>query len=531
MTVPVPDTSRQSTTSTPLLILGLVVAIVIAVVGHLLHNSFFHDDAYITLRYSQNWLEGDGIVWNPGDRVEGYTSFLHLATVSLLGALRLDLVTATKVIGLGSYVGICLFSLFCFRSTTQSFFSLRQVLLFLLVPASFPLIAWSYGGLETSLVTLLVMVSSYTFVASMDHSRKRLVILGLLFALACLARPDVLLLVVITVLFLLCPRRSKPVGWAAAGIFLAGFAILYLPYFGWRYWYYEELLPNTFYAKMTGINLFRLRTGGNYLHTFARLSPFLLPAALVSSVVIVRLGKWSWKHAYMLAFILGHSLYIIYTGGDHMPAYRFFVPLIPAMGWLVATGGSELVNSGRCSSWVLALLAVVLVLGQGVTKNERMLNAQRLDPAAAEGADVGHWLKENFPAGSLIALNTAGSTPYYAKQLLFIDMLGLNNKQIAHRRDVPMRTWWQRVTGHAKGDGKYVLQQQPDVIILGPALGLRADPDFVDQENVVWFLSDQELAESGDFKAQYRQQRVTFKGHSGAQRTLIYYERRADSEP
>ena len=39
-------------------------------------NRFIQDDAFISFRYSHNLVRGLGLVWNPGDRVEGYTSFL-----------------------------------------------------------------------------------------------------------------------------------------------------------------------------------------------------------------------------------------------------------------------------------------------------------------------------------------------------------------------------------------------------------------------------------------------------------------------
>jgi len=526
---PVTNADQQPTVSTPLLVIGLVLVVLIAGYGHLVHSSFFHDDAYITLRYSQNWLAGSGVSWNAGERVEGYTSFLHLAAISLLGVLQLDLVTASQLIGLASYAGICWLALYHFRSERDSFWSLRQLLLLLTVPASYPLIAWSYGGLETSLVTLLVMCASYTFVATNDESNKRMLLLGCLFALACLARPDVGLLVAITLAFLLCPREGKRSSPLAIVIFLAGFALLYLPYFCWRYWYYGELLPNTFHAKMTGIDWFRLRTGGHYVHTFARIAPFLLPTTLVASLFLYCRGKWSWKMAYMLSLVVGHTAYIIYTGGDHMPAYRFFIPVIPLMGWIIASAGSECLQNGRLPAWSISGLAILLVGVQAFTGNERMLNSQRLDPAASVGADVGHWLAENLPAGSVVALNTAGSTPYYAERLVFIDMLGLNDKAIAHRRDVPMRTEWQRYPGHAKGDGPYVLSRQPAIIIFGPAEGLTADPTNADKKDVVWFLSDQEIAESPEFARQYQRQQVTFKGHSGEQRTLTYYQRQPDA--
>ena len=34
------------------------------------------DDAYISYRYALNFVQGHGLVYNPGEPVEGYTNFL-----------------------------------------------------------------------------------------------------------------------------------------------------------------------------------------------------------------------------------------------------------------------------------------------------------------------------------------------------------------------------------------------------------------------------------------------------------------------
>ncbi|MDE0736444.1 MAG: hypothetical protein OSB47_11515, partial [Pirellulaceae bacterium] len=68
MNEPVTHHQQQSNPSRILLITGLVLVAFISIYGHVLHHSFFHDDAYITLRYSQNWLDGNGVNWNTGER-------------------------------------------------------------------------------------------------------------------------------------------------------------------------------------------------------------------------------------------------------------------------------------------------------------------------------------------------------------------------------------------------------------------------------------------------------------------------------
>ena len=60
-----------------LALLGLCLA------GHALHYDYVVDDAFISFRYAQNFLQGHGLVYNPGERVEGYTNFLWVLLVAL----------------------------------------------------------------------------------------------------------------------------------------------------------------------------------------------------------------------------------------------------------------------------------------------------------------------------------------------------------------------------------------------------------------------------------------------------------------
>ncbi|MCR1795473.1 hypothetical protein K0V43_18055, partial [Leptospira sp. id769339] len=46
-------------------------------------NKFLQDDAFITFRYSENFVNGFGIVFNIGEYLEGYTNFLWMLFVSL----------------------------------------------------------------------------------------------------------------------------------------------------------------------------------------------------------------------------------------------------------------------------------------------------------------------------------------------------------------------------------------------------------------------------------------------------------------
>ncbi len=98
-------------------------------------------------------------------------------------------------------------------------------------------------------------------------------------------------------------------------------------------------------------------------------------------------------------------------------------------------------------------------------------------------------MRDHFPPDTVIAVNAAGSVPYFSG-FEAIDMLGLNDTHIAHRK---MPDMGRGKAGHEKGDGAYVLAAKPDVIQLGSSLG-RKTPLFV---------SGREMYRSQEFQESY----------------------------
>src|SRR6266404_6223228 len=54
------------------------------------------DDAFISFRYARNLVEGHGLVFNPGERVEGYTNFVWVLLAALFMKIGIDPVLALK---------------------------------------------------------------------------------------------------------------------------------------------------------------------------------------------------------------------------------------------------------------------------------------------------------------------------------------------------------------------------------------------------------------------------------------------------
>ena len=207
-----------------------------------------------------------------------------------------------------------------------------------------------------------------------------------------------------------------------------------------------------------------------------------------------------------------------------MPSFRLLLPVMPLMSVMLPMALSPAVRSD--GHGITAGVTLVLVIATNLQVFDRGLNPQGEDPAARAGTIVGKYIAGAWPAGSLIALNTAGSTPYFAGSHRYIDMLGLNDPTIARRDIAKIDLPWQRIPGHLKGDGDYVLSRRPDFIIIGPAEGVvSARPQF---------LSDLELNENPRFHREYSASRVSLdpEGHALPEGGLIFtYYRRTDTRP
>jgi hypothetical protein len=280
--------------------------------------------------------------------------------------------------------------------------------------------------------------------------------------------------------------RSATARFRAAAGLAVGVAVLYGPYFLWRYSYYGYLLPNTFYAK-TGATVAQVLRGFDYTRTFVMSYGMrsVLALAGLSGVALVwsRLRRLAVPGPALLLwfFVLLTAAYVTLIGGDHFPLGRFFVPMIPALALLMTHGlvagwKLRLVLEGvRVPLWLgwarwvppaLALLAVLLVL---VVKTLQLPGLDSRDIrgriwgenyVALKNREIGLWMRQHTPPDTVIATGIAGALPYYAHRTV-IDALGLNDVYIAH---MPVETIGQGVAGAEKTDPFYILDRQPDYI-------------------------------------------------------------------
>jgi hypothetical protein len=402
---------------------------------------FLGDDSFIAFRYSKNLVDGHGLVFNPGERVEGYTSFLWVLCMALGMNLGISPESFSFFLGILSGIAILLTLIFvsCTLVPNRSFW-IWVAPLCLAFNRTF--CAWSTGGLETQFFAFLVLFASAQYIRESSNQVLQPLLSSLLFGLATLTRPEGALFFAVTCLFfcyeVLIPKR-RPVRsllkWSLPYLLIVGGHVV------WRYNYYGDLLPNTFYVKVSG---FWWKQSSIYLSLFIRdyLLFFWLPFLLV----------FLWHRTNLIynlfcSYLLAYTSYIIYIGGDAFE-FRFMTPIIPFLYWMLQEALRLTFVNLQSARLVIkplekiTLIAVFfLIVSSAIPlikpfKSQHFINSievisQYAQRRSKEGKFLGFLIeKGNIKKDTLIAVGGSGALPYYCS-LPTIDIHGLNDTTIA----------------------------------------------------------------------------------------------------
>lgn len=433
------------------------------------------DDSFISLRYARNLVEGHGLVYNPGDNVEGYTNFLWTLLMAIPLKLGRDPVLFGHLIGIASMI-VTLLATVCIATKVFDSKVLGNFTAFILL-TNLTFIAYATGGLETQLQTALVMcvwmlaISTLMLPTSTASSTVRvsiaetpttgvptaassstrhgltpplrtadLVLLSVASGLALLTRLDSALIIIVPAMAViwtvLRARKQLAINLIAL---VVPVLILVVPWTLWRLDTYGSLIPNTAVAKENTLRISFLQ-GMSFLFFFMLLNllfAFVPTAVIRGREVLIRrsfvavsatLGLW--------------LLYLLKVGADFME-FRFMVAVLPLISLvlvaLICLTRSEFWQKALVSSLVLGLVIHFAVLGAtgGIANLDTItdLNDYVANPNSGEivmGKEMrsvlnGSEAAEQPGSGSaIIASSAAGAIPYFAR-LRAIDPLGLND--------------------------------------------------------------------------------------------------------
>ncbi|MFN3820761.1 MAG: ArnT family glycosyltransferase [bacterium] len=407
------------------------------------------DDAYISYRYALNWAQGKGLVWNEGERVEGYSNFLWTLLIGVSIKVGIPPETFISLFGTISYT---ILLILIYRLGLRLFPEERLDALWgvLLTGINHSLWGFARSGMET--VPFAALVSGFMLgvvrVEENPNDKGRWLLLGIMIALLPLLRPDGALFSLWGIGMAVSILRMRLIG-ISVSFRKRAFALLILPvifiwtiYGGWKWLYYHSLLPNSFHIKVQGLT--GIGFGIYYLYTFA-LTHFLVPYLLLWALFFRHFtandlfGK--------LQVVAG--LWLIYTlviGGDFME-FRFLTPIIPFLNLIFLKIIHRFSHIQRfktaLSLGILAgaVHAIWVVLPYGMESAKDLKN-HLLSPRE-NWIGIGKRLGELFGGTDVvISVGAGGAIPYFSG-LKCVDFIGLTDSGLA-KVGIPFT----RVPGH-----------------------------------------------------------------------------------
>ncbi|MFF5991469.1 hypothetical protein [Prauserella flavalba] len=462
---------------------ALLLTLAFALVHQLLFATVA-EDAYLTFRYARNVADGYGPVFNPGERVEGYSNFLWMVLIALPRAMfGVDVEPAAPVLGIACALGCVLAAYFLVNRIMR----LAQpdgpglpalgVAAAVVTAGASSLAGYGPSGLETPLFLLLTLCVVHALAAG------RPVVAGVLVALTVMTRPEGLVVAVLAGVWLLVTAlRSGTTKWAPAGYAL-GALVLLVPWTAWRVTYYGHLLPNSLVASSGGSVGSMLRRGWDYLAGFALVyQVFLL---LTAAAIAFLLSRRSFPRARSLAWLVlaiavALAGYAVAVGGDRLPSWRLLAPVPPLLTVFAAAAyGLFLVSrpattpspqprterlTARRTVPVVALAVCGLSLVVSTTHPGMVRAMHDWRASIRQLAETGTWLGERLPPGTVVSTYANGALSYRAgPRLVVVDVLGLTDEHIARQGE---RIQAAGIGGQVASDYDYVVNvRMPSVAV------------------------------------------------------------------
>lgn len=388
------------------------------------------EDSLISLRYAENLARGAGLVYNPGERVFGASTPLHVLLLAGLTWVGIPALPVVKLLAiLADSATAFLWGRRLLRETGSWTGALVFLLLFGLSPLVVPV---TVSGMETSFALLLISVALLNATDPSDSLKdgsREWLRLGVPLGLLVLVRPDGAIVGAL-VLGLRWWRTGRlPL---AAGLTAA---LIVLPWLVAALSYYGTFVPNSIPAKAAAYNLHRKSHWPNFWATAGEFLPVSRPwwrAALSATIapgVLVGL-RAALRDPRLRPLGLLLPVWWAYLVLPKTLLFTWYFPLLLLPGFvLTGLGYARLERSGfrgkplppalvRGGVTAMALLLVVS-LGISVRTWQRVDHAERTVREA-----IGRWLKENTPPDARIAMEPIGYIGYYSGRRI-LDEVGL----------------------------------------------------------------------------------------------------------
>lgn len=313
---------------------SMQLAILVGVsIGAVFYFNFTAEDAYITYRYAENWVNVGSLVYNQGEPINAMTSPLHAVLSAAYFFLTGNTVLSNKI----TSVALLFVATLLVWQRYRGQLHLQVLALALLLSPC--VLLWTFGGLETPILLFLATVTATLAMQTTTFSSRVVLLLFFFAGLAFLTRFDSVLFFIPVCLY--AASKSGSIKTVVTAAVVA--AVLPLVWLFVSVSYYGDLLPTSFYVKTPKGGLGDLIFNGIYVASYLLFVGIIPVIGVIVSLLVTNSGTTRdvlyghFKRVWWL--YLGLVLELLYglTMATHhmMFSFRFFVPYIPAAVILV----------------------------------------------------------------------------------------------------------------------------------------------------------------------------------------------------
>jgi arabinofuranosyltransferase len=325
--------------------LYLILVFLIIYVVIVLRNAWICDDAYITLRTIDNFVNGYGLTFNVIERVQTYTHPLWLFVLTIPYAIFENAYFTPLIISI--LLSLAAVSWYAFKLNESTIVACLGIITLTLSDA---FVDYSTSGLENPLTYFLLVLFLSVFLKR-ELNLKSFFYLSFIACLAALNRMDSVLLFLPSLAYAFWKIRSR----RAFMLLLFGFTPLVV----WELFsllYYGSFFPNTAYAKLNiGLDSSVMFSQGlYYLYNSVLVDPLTVLVILCGIVIpfVIRDKK---AIPISIGLVVTH-LYIIWIGGCFMSGRHLAVPMLCSV---VMLSQYRPLQSKKVQSIVLVVILIV----------------------------------------------------------------------------------------------------------------------------------------------------------------------------
>jgi len=389
------------------------------------------DDTYIFYKYAKNIAEGNGYVFNLGEKVNATTSPLYTLVLAFIYLILNPFINIDFTV-VGNSISI-LSIIWIFISIKKLLNDNIQFYFFAMVFLSMPLLKFGFG-METFLNLALIIYSIYLY------TNEKYFLASIFIGLSVLARFDSTLFAIIILLHYIYTKKQFP-----TISLIVGFLLITLPWFIFSKIYFSTFLPTTIAAKLSQYELGLFGKGLIFLTNSIRVMPgkyftvilILLVVLFSFYYLIINKKLSSFSTGLNLILIWSATLFFTYAFVINAPPYQwYYIPFIIAVSIMLSSVLSITIKD-FCVKIILLFFFFLIVAISPIKNYLDGYNPKYLNFTKAV-----EWLNHNAKEGDLLAVDDIGIIGYHYKKGKIVDALGLINPEVAEHLKSKEYSWF-----------------------------------------------------------------------------------------